>query len=424
MTSLADARRLLESGRVAEAERSYERVLEESPQNIEALNVLGLSALRGGRAQRALDLLQRAASSDPAHAATQFHLGRALEACGDRTAAGGAYAQAVRIAPELFAARLSLAQCLERQNKATEALVQYKRALDDAQHNGRWLNKDTTPPALQSLVEHAVIAVREGRRAAFARLLAPLVAKYGREALTRVEQCLRIHLNEEAPAYPDTRQRPSFLFFPGLPTSAYFDRSLFPWIADMEAQTDAICEELLCLLPSPSGRERVFDTEELERENLTGMAEPPSWNGYFFYRNGERRSDNCASCPVTEATLDAIPLARIPAHAPEVLFSVFTAGTHLMPHRGVTNTRVVGHLPLIVPADCALRVGGELHEWRAGRVVVFDDTYEHEAWNRSLTTRVVLIFDVWNPHLRAVERAAITDLVTEIGNFGRAVEQA
>ena len=110
-------------------------------------------------------------------------------------------------------------------------------------------------------------------------------------------------------------------------------------------------------------------------------------------------------------------------HAPEVLFSVFTAGTHLLPHRGVTNTRVVGHLPLLVPDDCALSVGGEIHVWQEGRVVVFDDTYEHEAWNRSPEMRVVLIFDLWNPFLTEAEREAVTDVVAAIGDLREAIER-
>jgi aspartate beta-hydroxylase len=81
----------------------------------------------------------------------------------------------------------------------------------------------------------------------------------------------------------------------------------------------------------------------------------------------------------------------------------------------VTNTRLVGHLPLIVPEDCALVVGGEEHVWQEGRVVVFDDTYEHEAWNRSAKIRVVLIFDIWNPYLTEVERLAVAELMARMG---------
>jgi aspartate beta-hydroxylase len=88
----------------------------------------------------------------------------------------------------------------------------------------------------------------------------------------------------------------------------------------------------------------------------------------------------------------------------------------------VTNTRVVTHLPLIIPDDCALRVGGETHVWQTGQCVTFDDTFEHEAWNRSDQTRVVLIFDNWNPDLSEAERAAVTDLVEAIGDFNQSCE--
>jgi aspartate beta-hydroxylase len=159
----------------------------------------------------------------------------------------------------------------------------------------------------------------------------------------------------------------------------------------------------------------VFLSEELERVNLQGIDAVPSWNGYYFYRHGVRRADNCAACPATAAAIDAVPLSRVPEHGPEVLYSVFTPGTHLLPHRGVTNARLVAHLPLIVPEECALRVGGELHHWQEGRVVVFDDTYEHEAWNRSTRNRVVMIFDIWNPYLTEVERLAIAELIPQMG---------
>ena len=88
----------------------------------------------------------------------------------------------------------------------------------------------------------------------------------------------------------------------------------------------------------------------------------------------------------------------------------------------MTNTRVTSHLPLLIPEDCALRVGGEEHHWREGEVVVFDDTYEHEAWNRSSRTRVVMIFDMWNPFLTLTERAVLSDLTIAMGEFRAGVE--
>ncbi len=409
--SASEARELLRQGRLLEAERLYERVLENAPDDVEALNIVALAQLRKGAAQLALSLLERAERAEPADALTQHNLGRAREGAGDVVGAVAAYGNAVRLRPDFFVARLHLAHVLDRSKQPAPAFVQYSRALKDAQQEGRWVDSSTTPQALRPVVERAVQVVRSGRRALFFGLIEPFAQRYGRESMARVERCLRVYLSEERAMSPDPRQQPTFLYFPDLPPAAYLDRSLFPWIEALEAQTDAIRAELMKLLPSSAGRERVFTTEELERENLRGLDVPPSWNGYYFYRHGVKREDNCASCPATAAALAAVPLARVREHGPEVLYSVFTPGTHLLPHKGVTNTRLVCHLPLLVPPDCARRVGGETHEWQPGRVVIFDDTYEHEAWNRSKQTRVVMIFDIWNPYLTEPERAALAELV-------------
>lgn len=102
---------------------------------------------------------------------------------------------------------------------------------------------------------------------------------------------------------------------------------------------------------------------------------------------------------------------------------MLTPDSHILLHRGVTNTRTVVHLPLLVPADSALNVGGELHVWREGEAVAYDDTYEHEAWNCSEYNRVIVLMDAWNPHLTEAERLAISDLVIAIGEFGKAAGQ-
>jgi len=238
--------------------------------------------------------------------------------------------------------------------------------------------------------------------------------------MRRVEDCLAVHVGDRRAAPEDPRQKPSFLFFPGLPAKPYFERSDVPWIGELERQTAAIRDELIAVLPRAEQSERVFANEAEEQQGLRASQGAPTWNGFYFYRHGEPRNENRALCPRTAAALDALPLVHIREHAPEVMFSVLTPGTHILPHRGVTNTRVVCHLPLIVPEECALVVGGKIHVWREGRAVVFDDTYEHEAWNRGKRTRVVLILDVWNPHLSLAEREAVAALVEATGDFNKA----
>ena len=110
---------------------------------------------------------------------------------------------------------------------------------------------------------------------------------------------------------------------------------------------------------------------------------------------------------------------EIAGHAPEICFSVLSSGTHILPHTGVSNSRVVVHLPLVLPGQCALTVAGIEREWQKGQLLIFDDTFEHEAWNRSDSDRVILLMDAWHPDLREAERIALAELVFQIGIFNR-----
>jgi aspartate beta-hydroxylase len=421
--SESEAQALLRQGRLPEAEAAFARLLDRNPGHPEALTVLGLAALGRGQASRATEFLRRAVAAAPGDAAPRHHLARAEEAAGQTQAALAHHEAAVRLRPDFFVARLYWADALDRAGAIDAAVVQSMRAVKDAQSTGRWLNKDSTPPALRSLVERAIARVTAHQSAALARSIEPLIKKYGAESLTRVARALRIYFHQEQAVYPDPRQRPTFLYMPELPASPYLPRTRFPWIEPFEAQTAAIRAELDGLMANSTTAEPVFTSSELERENLRGHGAEPTWTGFYFFRHGVRREANCARCPETTRALVHLPLGYVREHGPEVLFSVFTPGTHLLPHRGVTNVRIVGHLPLIVPEQCALRVGGEVHTWIEGRTVLFDDTYEHEAWNRSSKSRVVLIFDIWHPDLSAVEIAALSDLIGDIGDFRETVDR-
>jgi aspartyl/asparaginyl beta-hydroxylase (cupin superfamily) len=93
------------------------------------------------------------------------------------------------------------------------------------------------------------------------------------------------------------------------------------------------------------------------------------------------------------------------------MFSLLAPHTHIPPHTGVSNARLVLHLPLIVPENCGFRCGAETRKWVPGEAFVFDDTIEHEAWNDSDCLRVVLIGDLWRPELSAAERAAVSAII-------------
>jgi aspartyl/asparaginyl beta-hydroxylase (cupin superfamily) len=120
---------------------------------------------------------------------------------------------------------------------------------------------------------------------------------------------------------------------------------------------------------------------------------------------------------MTLAALEAAPLARIKGRTPSILFSRLKPGARIAPHTGFLNTRLICHLPLVVPPGCYFRVGNDQRQWEKGKAWVFDDTIEHEAWNSSGEPRVVLIFDIWRPELSDEERGLVAALIEAVDSY-------
>ncbi|MBA2080168.1 aspartyl/asparaginyl beta-hydroxylase domain-containing protein [Rhodanobacter sp. PCA2] len=415
----------LRQGDASLAEQCFVQLLETMPDDVDALQFVAGRHFQRGDGVRAVALLQHAALTAPGNADIMHQLGTVQMANGDLQGAASSLGRCLELQPGHFLARLRLGLAMEQLGRSHEALVAYFAAINTAQAQGRWLSDATTAPGIRVAVQHAMRHVDAGRHALFDGLLEPLRERYGRGEMRRVEECLAIYLHERPANLPDPRQQPKFLYFPGIPSRTYYPRQRFPEFEALEAATAAIRDELCAVLDRPEGLEAFLraDTQEQLDSMLHGAgAQRAAWDAYFFYRHGQRYDAHCEACPRTTAMIERMPLSRIRDHGPETLFSVLRPGTHILPHRGVTNTRLVTHLPLIVPADCALNVGGEIHEWQEGRCVTFDDTFEHEAWNRSDSTRVVLIMDCWNPDLTEAEREAVAVLVAGIGDFNRSCE--
>lgn len=167
----------------------------------------------------------------------------------------------------------------------------------------------------------------------------------------------------------------------------------FPWTRRLEDSFLAIREEYEAL-----------DRQRLRRWPETAVYNH-GWEVFGLYGFGWRIDENCALCPHLASVLDAIPDITTAG------FSVLSPGTIIKPHRGYTSSVLRCHLGLVVPGDCGLRVGGETRTWVEGECFIFDDTFEHEAWNRSDRPRVVLLLDVVRPgatfDFRATPRAQV-----------------
>jgi aspartyl/asparaginyl beta-hydroxylase (cupin superfamily) len=117
------------------------------------------------------------------------------------------------------------------------------------------------------------------------------------------------------------------------------------------------------------------------------------------------------------SALTDVPLIRVGNRTPSVFFSLLRPGAHIPPHRGMLNCRLICHLPLIIPDGCWLRVGNDTRNWEIGKLLIFDDSIEHEAKNDSDQLRIVLIFDIWRPELSEPEKAGISAIFQAIDSF-------
>lgn len=213
-------------------------------------------------------------------------------------------------------------------------------------------------------------------------------------------------------------EQPRFYLFPCLSQAQFHERSDFPWFAELERATDAIRAELLGVLKDPDAfapyvqgdANRAYDTQ-------AELLNDARWSAFYLWKNGELVEKNAARCPNTVAAMRHVPLAKVANRSPSVLFSLLRPGARIPPHHGLVNTRLICHLPLIVPPGCGFRVGNETREWVAGKAWAFNDTIEHEAWNNSSETRVILLFDVWRPELTEAERGWVSSLFAGIDAY-------
>jgi ornithine lipid ester-linked acyl 2-hydroxylase len=153
----------------------------------------------------------------------------------------------------------------------------------------------------------------------------------------------------------------------------------FPFTATLEGNWRGIRSELLTI--------RKKDFMAWPERFLYGAG----WDVFGLYAFGQKLASNCAVCPKTTEVVESIPGLMTAG------FSWLEPGTHIKPHIGHSKAVLRCHLGLIIPDECRLRVGKDTQSWEEGKTLVFDDTTEHEAWNRSSSDRVVLLLDFKRP---------------------------
>ncbi len=375
------------------------------PAAVQRLLSEAAAAMQRGDLRSALQSLSEADAAAPGQIDVQLATAVARRMGGDAAGALVALDRVLAADPYHFFALLSKGAIIEKMAGEKSAVAIYKNALKIAPPS------DKLPPPLKAQIEHAARIVEADRVAleAFVQQRLSRARAAHSNVPVRFDETVDIYLGKKKPYV----QEPLMLHYPQLPAIPFYPRELFAWMPALEAQTDTIRDELIGLLAArardftpyiqfPAGAP-VNQWQELNHSE--------KWSTLHLWRDGTRQDDLIAQAPRTTQILESLPLAHQPGFGPTAMFSRLDAHTHIPPHTGSSNVRLIAHLPLILPGPAWFRVGNERRNWKMGEAWVFDDTIEHEAMNDADDFRVILIFDVWNPFLSEAERTLVTELM-------------
>ncbi|MBS0273281.1 MAG: aspartyl/asparaginyl beta-hydroxylase domain-containing protein [Proteobacteria bacterium] len=407
------ARHAMATGRTEEAARLWHQLAQREPQNAEALLHLGQISLQKKDFAAALQLLERARAAAPADPVISLNLAFLFRATGDAGRELAALTDALSIDPYFYPALLSRGMLEERQGDARAAAATYRNLLKTV------ASPDLIPAPFRSAWKHAEDVVREDAVALDAFLqsrIDSLRARHPAQDWNTLAHWKEIAAGNRKVYHPE----PAMLHIPYLPSLQFYDNAAFAWLPALEAAAGTIREEFLKVFREDNRegfRPYINRPADVPLNQWAELNSNPKWSVFSLWQDGNFVEANGARCPRTVEILRNLPMCEIPNFAPNVVFSLLAPHTTIPAHSGDTNARLIVHLPLIVPPNCRFRVGNDLREWREGKAWVFDDTINHEAWNDSDELRVILMIDVWNPHLSVAERELTAELLNGVSDY-------
>ena len=412
VTQLAEqAMQSARSGRTEEAEKLWREILGAQPRHTQALRNLGTHAMQRGDTGEALKLLEAARLTAPTDLFVLLMLADARKTAGDADGEFEAIQWALAVDPLYVPALLKKGRWYECRNKDVRAGAAYADALRNSGPEAQWSGqfrvelghaRDYAERLSQKLHEHLSNELDDCDNE-----LDAACAERWREAAS-------VRAARSSPFVSESSQ----FHIPRLPAVPFFDRCEFPFLIGLERGVIKIRGEMANMLEQGQFQPYVAIRPDEPVNQWQELNHSARWSAFHLWKDGSPVEENLARCPVTAQLLQQVELCSLSGLCPSVFFSALAPNTRIPPHRGETNARVVGHLPLIVPDDCYQRVGFERRQWQEGECLVFDDTIEHESINDSGETRVVMVFDVWNPLLSAADRRMANALVKAVTTFG------
>ena len=184
--------------------------------------------------------------------------------------------------------------------------------------------------------------------------------------------------------YTHPLQYPPY-FIPGVPARTFYEPEEFEWAKPLEEAFPVIKDELMGVLSQDGKGFKAYMSEHQAR--IAG------WNTFNFFFYGRKNEENCARCPRTTAILESLPRFE----RDHIMFSALNPHARITHHTGPMNGIIRAHLGMVVPQGAFIRVGRDERTWQEGKLLVFDDSFEHEVWNHSDFVRIVLFINFWHP---------------------------
>ena len=356
------------------------------------------AAFERGDAQQGLALLRElaATSKDPS---VLHRLGVVEEQIGSTERALNAHLRCLHAAKGNPTAYLYAGAALYEQGRIAEALAVYSLGTDlDPGLLVAPSGRDIDPPTAQRW-NHCQGVLR--------RHFSQLHRSHVADSSARLAKSAWVQTHDAPLPAPQSGQRPYLFYIPDLDTQPWHQADTQPWANLLAGSTDKIIAEFDTALPAILHQGRPYlDASAATPAGMEPLSGSLNWTALDLYRDG-LRTGLADAFPQTLECLDAAPLYGLADAPHEVFFSLLKPGQHITPHFGLSNHSLTVHLPLTIPPDCSLTVGGESRQWEVGKLAIFDDSFLHDAINRSEQERVVLIFSIWHPDLTDAERHAI-----------------
>ena len=372
------------------------------PSNADRLRQQISTAFEVGADQKGLELLQALCSQCPNDAEAHYRLGVIEEQIGSASCARNAYLRCVALSPGNPLAYLYAGYCLQQQGDHRAALDLYSLGAElDENILYLWQSSQQSPESRQrsASASHALRA----HLSALHQKAVGNSAKY-----RRVSAAIWTRTHEVTFDCQVLRQQPQIFYLPELPAAPFVDMQSWPWADGLQRQADNIRAELLSALPLIRERGRPYLPAGTQADEVFApLVGSLNWTALDLYRDGAINLDLNSYFPKLLSVLKTVPLYGLDDTPFEVFFSLLRPGQHIKAHFGESNHSLTVHLPLVLPDDCWLSVGGEIRRWQLGEITVFDDTFDHEACNESEQERIVLIFSIWHPDLTEAEQQAI-----------------